>query len=183
MKARGKAVSMMLAEPKCRLYIRVMTEVITELDREGWAGSTPVKFNEKLQKEFEVWLNLDQVKMVHVWRPEFLKEEKPAQVSFTDASIFAWGMVFFKKNGQKVRFTRYIGEDLIDSPIHIKEAAAIFMMLQDHPEEFVDATLIHYCDNEGVVHGYRNMGTSTPELTHWIVKIYEKLHELRSVLR
>lgn len=174
---------MMLAEPKCRLYIRVMTEVITELDREGWAGSTPVKFNEKLQKEFEVWLNLDQVKMVHVWRPEFLKEEKPAQVSFTDASIFAWGMVFFKKNGQKVRFTRYIGEDLIDSPIHIKEAAAIFMMLQDHPEEFVDATLIHYCDNEGVVHGYRNMGTSTPELTHWIVKIYEKLHELRSVLR
>ena len=183
MKARGKAVAMMLAEPKSRLYIREMTDTITQLDKEGWSGSTPVKFNENLQNEFKIWLKMEQVKMIHVWRPELLKEEKPAKISFTDASSFAIGIVFFKKNGEKFRYTRYIGEDMIGKPIHIKEAAAIVYMLEDHPEEFMESTVIHYCDNESVVHGYRNMGTSTPELTRWIVKIYELLNEVKSVMR
>ena len=174
---------MLLAEPKCRLYIRAMTDTITKLDKEGWSGSTPIKYNEDLAREFQVWLGMEQVKMVHVWRPEMLKNEKPIQISFTDASIFAWGIVFFDKNGRKRRYTRYIGENLVDQPIHIKEAAAIVMMLTDNPDEFKDCTMVHYCDNEGVVHGYRNMGTSTPELTKWIIRIYEILHQLKSVMR
>ena len=174
---------MVLAEPKARLYIRAMTEVITELDKIAWGASMPVEYNSKLEKEFEVWLKMDQLKMSHVWRPEMLQMEKPSRVSFTDASIFAWGIVFFTTNGKRRRYTKYIPEEFIDQPIHIKEILAIIMMLKDNPEEFREATIVHYCDNQSVALGYKNLGVSSPELNYWITQLYEKLHELKSVMR
>ena len=160
-----------------------MTRVITEMDKNGWSANTPVKFDAELQKEFKVWLKMEQVRMTHVWRPEMLRCEKPSKVSFSDSSIFAWGVMFFTKDGKKKRYTQYIPEEHISQPIHIKEAMAIYAMLENDPEEFEESTIVHYCDNEGVALGYRNLGTSTQMLNHWITKLYEKLHEIRSVMR
>ena len=182
-KIRGTAVAFSLAEPKARLYIRAMTEVITELDKIGWAANMSVSPNEKLKKEFRVWLDLEQVRMSHVWRPEMLRFEAPSRVSFTDSSIFAWGIVYFTTTGKRKRYTRYIPEEYIDLPIHIKEILAIIQMLKEEPLEFADSTIIHYCDNQGVALGYRNLGVPSPELNHWITQLYEMLHEIRSVMR
>ena len=181
-KIRGKAISFIRAEPKAKLYIREMTRIITELEQ-SWGANMPVPLDRDLEREFKVWLQMDQVKMVHVWRPEMLNLEKPSRVSFTDASIFAWGVVYFKADGTRKRYTRYIPEEYIDLPIHLKEIIIIIKMLEKEPEEFTECTLVHYCDNESVAIGYQNLGTGSPELNRWVVKLYEKLHEIRSVMR
>ena len=174
---------MALAEPKAKLYIRAMTECITELDKIAWGSNMPVQPNEKLIAEFKVWLKMEQVHMVHVWRPEMLQMEKPSRVSFTDASIFAWGMVYFTATGRRKRYTKYIPEEFINEPIHIKEILAIIMMLKNDPEEFTKVTIVHYCDNQSVALGYKNLGVSSPTLNLWITKLYERLQELNSVMR
>ena len=182
-KARGTAIAMALAEPKAKLYIRAMTETITALDKIAWGANMPVEPNEKLKTEFNVWLNLEQVHMVHVWRPEMLHLERPSRVSFTDASIFAWGIVYFTTTGKRKRYTKYIPEEYIDQPIHIKEVLAIIMMLREDPDEFRESTVVHYCDNQSVALGYKNLGVPSPELNHWITKLYEILNGLKSVMR
>ena len=181
-KIRGKAISFIRAEPKAKLYIREMTNQITELEH-SWGANMPVPYNKELEREFRIWLEMDHVKLVHVWRPEMLQNERPSRVSFTDASIFAWGVVYFTMDGKRKRYTRYIPEEYIDMPIHIKEIIIIIKMLDRDPEEFSNCTIVHYCDNISVVEGYRNLGTGSPELNRWVVKLYEKLHELKSVMR
>ena len=160
-----------------------MTRVITEMDKSGWGPNTPIDMDDDLKTEFKIWLKMEQVRLIHVWRPEMIKMEQPSKVSFTDSSIFAWGVMYFTKEGIKKRYTQYIPEEHISQPIHIKEAMAIWVMLENDPEEFSYCTIVHYCDNEGVALGYRNLGTSTRELNKWITKIYEKLNELHSVMR
>ena len=121
--------------------------------------------------------------MTHVWRPEMLQLEKPSRVSFTDASIFAWGIVYFTTSGKRKRYTKYIPEEFIDEPIHIKEVLAIIMMLKEEPEEFRKSTIVHYCDNQAVALGFRNLGVPSPELNRWITVLYEILTDLGSVMR
>ena len=182
-KIRGKAISFILAEPKAKLYIRAMTRIITDLDKKAWGATMAVQHDQELENEFNVWLKMEQVRMIHVWRPEMLQLEKPSRVSFTDASIFAWGIVYFTTTGKRKRFTRYIPEEFIDQPIHIKEILAIITMLEEEKDEFSNCTIIHYCDNQSVALGYKNLGVPSKELNFWITKLYEMLHNLKSVMR
>ena len=160
-----------------------MTRVITALDAGAWSPCTPVEFDRDLEIEFRTWLKLEQMRMVTVWRPEMLKMEKPSKVSFSDASIFAWGIVYFDKEGNRRRYTQYIPEEFIDQPIHIKEVLGIIQMLENDPKEFTECTIVHYCDNEGVVLGYKNLGVTSFELNKWITHLYELLHKLGSIMR
>ena len=181
-KIRGKAISFIRAEPKAKLYIREMTRLITQLEK-SWGANMPVPYDRDLEKEFKVWLQMDQVRLVHVWRPEMMNHERPSRVSFTDASIFAWGVVYFTLDGTRKRYTRYIPEEFIDYPIHLKEIIIIVLMLERDPDEFRNSTIIHYCDNISVCEGYRNLGTGSPELNRWVVRLYETLHNINSVMR
>ena len=182
-KIRGKGISYLWAMPKARLYIRQMTRIITRLDNECWGANPKIPLDKKLEDEFKVWLKMDMMLLRHVWRPEMMTLNQPAIVSFTDASSFAWGIVFYDTEGNEHRYTTYIGEDLISAPIHIKEIVAILNMLDENEEFFTERTIIHYCDNISVCHAFRNLGTPNEELNDWVTKIYEKLHKLKSIMR
>ena len=101
-KIRGKAVSYLLAMPKGRLFIRQMTRVITKTNETNWGANPSIPKDVRLAKEFKVWLELDIMLIKHIWRPEMLSLEKPSIVSFTDASSYAWGLVYYDDLGCQV---------------------------------------------------------------------------------
>ena len=55
-------------------------------------------------------------------------------------------------------------------------------MLKKHWTKFQNKHVVHFCDNQTVVHSYKNMGSSIPELNCLIRQIYELLQNLGSTM-
>ena len=182
-KIRGKGISYLWAMPKAKLYIRQMSRVIAHLDQTCWGANPRIPLDEKLRSEFRIWLEMDQMILKHVWRPELVLFDKPTLVSFTDASTYGWGVVFYDDLGHEHRYTQYIGEDFISLPIHLKEVIIIYKMLCDNEPFFTNRTDIHYCDNQNVCNAFRNLGTPNQQLNDWVTKIFEKLHQIGSIIK
>lgn len=87
---QGKCVSLSLAVPAAKLYIRNMSAAIASC-----AGEVQVRLTDSLREEICHWRFLDQWLGFVPWR-----EEKHARLSLsTDASNFGWGCIVHGPGG------------------------------------------------------------------------------------
>ena len=180
---RGKAVSFILTNPMTKLFIRQMNQTIADaLKDPKWKNSMQIQLRPKLKEELFEWIKLDFLQMRHMWRPIYNNDNQPYKVTFTDASLFAIGIKIQYQN-KIFSYTEYFNETDQAKPICQKEAIAILKMLQKCKNVLANTNIVHFCDNQNVVFGYKGLGTKNRALNDYIVQIYKFLHNINSSLK
>ena len=182
-KLRGKAVSFILANPKTKLFIRVMNSTIARLNKEKRHATTKISFSEKLKSELEEWIKLDHLQMCHKWLNSYNLESPPHRVTFTDASSFSGAAIVFDGEHQAWHCQWMFDEKIQPMGIFYKEAISILWMLLEFEEELSDKTILHFCDNESVVAAFSNLGSKVESMNSVVTDIYHKLHKMRSNMK
>ena len=109
-------------------------------------------------------------------------EELVNRLTFTDASSFsASALVFDDTQDAKVK-QWFFDEIIQEKPIYLKEALAILYMLQDFRADLSSRRIVHFCDNQAVVHSFNGLGTKTEQLNDVIREIYLQLNKMGSKL-
>ena len=180
---RGKCVSLILTNPMTKLFIREMNRVIAQGNKDGLLKTDIVRFDAKLKTELSEWLKLHFLKMrnkfVHTTDND---EDMVNRLTFTDASSFsASAVVFTEKEDADIK-QWFFDEKLQAEPIFVKEGLAILWMLTDFRADLSSKRIIHFCDNQVVVHTYNGLGTKTENLQDIIRSIYIELDKMGSKL-
>ena len=171
---RGKVVSFIITNPMTKLFIRTMNARLKEaLKLPNWSNSLKIKIDHELRQELEEWLKFDHLQMKNCFLKDLTLSDTDYIVTYTDASSFALGMNILVK--PEIVYSCFLTEEQQQWPIHLKEALAILHMIKNFENLFKNKSLIHFCDNEGVVKSYKGQGSRDEQLTKLIIKIYRHL--------
>ena len=180
-KARGKAVAFILCNPLTKLFIREMNRFIAQANKQNLRNSDILVLDDELISELKEWVKLDFLKMKNNFLPQNL-DGLHHKLSFTDASSFSASAVVFTESDDCLISQWFFDEDIQQEPIYVKEALAIYWMLEKYPDEFRSKQIIHFCDNQNVVFAYKGLGSKTRKLQAIIKLIYFKLNDLDAKL-
>ena len=178
---RGKVVSFIVTNPMTKLFIREMSDRLKKaLAQPNWSNSMLIPIDKELRVELEEWLKFDHLQMKNCFLKDLSLTETEYVVTYTDASSFAIGINILLS--PEIVHNNFLSELQQQWPIHLKEAYAILYMLKNFAKFLSNKSLIHFCDNEGVVKSYRGQGSKDHKLTRFIVKIYRQLKIMNSHL-
>ena len=158
---QGKCISLTLAVPAAKLYIREVNKAISIATK----NSRSVPMKNDLREEIEHWRFLDDWEGFVPWR-----SEKHLQVEIpTDASLFRWGAV--------VGSSSETLEDFFSQgdtrPIHIKEADALFNTLTILESSLRDRRVDARVDNKAFVAAWEGQGCRCAELNNYTKSMFE----------
>ena len=144
-KLRGYMCSMILVINNLRLFIRRITEKLTEADK---CNKSIIKVDERLREELKIWLVQDKfIKKVRPWIEKTpLDMPSPSTEIHTDASGACGGWVEPDGTERTFRWTP-IQEKY---NIAVKEALAIYIMMVQRPDLFRNKRVTFCCDNKAV---------------------------------
>ncbi|XP_077998242.1 uncharacterized protein LOC144451313 [Glandiceps talaboti] len=160
----GKCVSLTVAIPSAKLYIREMALALSRAGKDEGI----VYLHPKLQEEIESWRRLDTGEGYSPW-----KEEKHVIVTIaSDASQYGWGGTVM--SGRKTGEIRdYWGQDLQEKPIAYKESKALEKTLLSFHERTRNTRVIAYTDNETLMHCWKNRGSKSSDMNNALKSLYE----------
>lgn len=162
---QGKCVSLSLAVPAAKLYIRNMSAAIASCSGEG-----QVRLTDSLREEICHWRFLDQWLGFVPWR-----EEKHARLSLsTDASNFGWGCIVHGSGGD-----RSLGDYWSDQEkklnISSKEMLAICHALDACPKHIRDCRVDLQVDSRVAIDTYYGQGSRK---SHELTEVTKRLYQL-----
>lgn len=160
----GKAVSLALAIPAAKLYVR---EVNAHIGR-ALRRSKPIRMSKELEEELLSWKFLDDWDGFLPWRQE---KHKSIRVT-SDASNTGWGGILLSSDNPQETRDYWCADDL-KSPIAVKEAKAILNTLLVFSKEVYNCRVDAYVDNTNLVNVWNNEGGRSMPLTNVIKELFE----------
>ena len=88
------------------------------------------------------------------------------RLTFSDASSFSASALVFDESQDADIKQWFFNEEIQEQPIYLKEALAILWMLQDFRANLSSKRIVHFCDNQAVVHTFNGLGTKTESLQY-----------------
>jgi hypothetical protein len=133
----GKAISLNLAIPSCKLYVREVFQVIGQMSRLSKAS---IKIKDKLRSEIEFWRFLDDWTDCFPWK----SEQHCILTLYCDASKRSWGGILLK-DGNTVSSRDYWQDASED--INSLEAKALLHSLSAFSDQIRDSRIDIHTDN------------------------------------
>ena len=161
---QGKCISLSLAVPAAKLYIRNMNAAIASS-----RGADQVKLTESLRGEILHWRFLDTWTEYVPWR-----DEKHVRMSLsTDASNSGWGCVIHGTVGDQ-NIGDYWNESERELHISSKEMMAICHALDSAPAHVRDCRVDIQVDSRVAIDTFNGQGSrKSPQLTEVTKKLYQ----------
>lgn len=165
---QGKCISLALAVPAAKLYIRTISAAIASGTNLG-----QVQMTDHLFQEVAHWRFLDKWSDVVPWR-----EERHVQVSLsTDASSFGWGCVIHNPSGDQ-QLSDYWDAKELAMGIASKEMLAICRALESAPLSTRDCRVDVQVDSRVAIDTFNGQGSrKSPELTEVTKELYRCLSD------
>jgi hypothetical protein len=170
----GKITSFTIAVPAAQLYAREIYLAITGSSR----NSRAIKVSGPLRKEIEYWRFLDSWDDCLPWP---LEKHTVIQI-FSDSSDFAWGGVIHPPHGPPFSIHDYWGENDRSSPIVVKEAKALLMVLHAGKERIANSRIDVHTDNMAFMHSWRRQGGRNRELNDVLKQLYSTLLSCKAMV-
>lgn len=159
----GKCVSFILAVPAAKLYIREANWAIGACARKGYGSR--IHLSDNLKKEIEHWSFLDVFSGPFPWR----LERHMAMEIITDSSLSGYAAV--RMDGQIVTRGYWEGSDM--SPIHVREAEAVYKGLCALGDEISHLYVDVFVDNMAVLLAWNSEGGRDPKLNDVLKRLFE----------
>ena len=153
-----KCMSLSLAVAGARLYTNEINTAVSRASKSSRAH--PTLINEPLRQEIEHWLFLKSWSGLLPWRSGIHNQF----VLHTNVSFFAWGRVF-KQSGIPVVRSDYWPNDVLASPITVKEAIALSNSLESFKLSIKDSRVDVYVDSlaQGLAEALKSIFKTTLE--------------------
>jgi len=178
-KLRGLAISFVHAVPNARMYIRRMTEILTNTLGKG---HKKFKVPIRLLEEFNWWRGTKYIAKECSWLPKEICHLEVKNL-FTDASLYAGGILILKTETEVTHATTlYWDIDESNWPIHLKEAIIILKALELNKTLLGNKLIHNFTDNSAVYHASK-FGCSNPILNDIIVRIHQLTADIGSEIR
>ena len=161
---QGKCVSLLLAVPAAKLYIREMAVAISAAIREGKA----IEMSQPLKDEVSHWRFLDGWAGFLPWRDERHISIKMS----TDSSNFKWGGVVDVK-GKKQVVGDYWPTEFQQYSIMVLEARALLKVLQAFEMELRNHRVDALVDNLALMYSWEKEGSRSRELNVALKDIFQ----------
>ena len=193
---RGKLVSWFVVVQNYSYYIKEANEALKVWEKTNgrdvvgrYIRSNPYPSPEKISNledllnELNEWQRLHRMRLSRQWRPgghhNHLKVLKFDL--HTDASGGGLGSCLIQKlNGQSMEARTYaVPLDLVDQPIHAKEAAILLIALQSYGNSLDDSYLTFWCDNRSVVDSWRKNGGRNLSISRHLRALIEHCEDHR----
>lgn len=160
---QGKCVSLMLAVPAAKLYIREMSAAIAAAAKE----SLEVAITQPLRDELQHWSFLDGWEGHVPWKSEY---HQRITVS-TDSSSFKWGGILHKEDGEDV-VSDYWPEEERAHPIMVLEARALLNVLTCFESHTLNTRVDANVDNTVLIAAWQNEGCRCAELNKVLKELF-----------
>ena len=166
----GKCISMSLAVPGARLFTDEINLAISRASR----SSRPLPLSGPLRREIEHWLFLKSWSGFLPWR----SERHHQFVLFTDASSYRWAGVL-NPNAVPLSASNYWSEEILSSPIAVKEALALSNALSSFASTIKDSTQL----SRTLFHAWNGQSTRSHSFSEALKSIFEALMSTNCFLR
>ena len=163
---QGKCVSLSLAVPAAKLFIREMSHTFASADSSGRVSLTPA-----LREELSYWQFLDSWQGWLPWR-----DEKHVRLSLSsDASGFGWGCVLHLPGGSQSCHDFWNDQERLLN-ISTKEALALVNALKTLPSDIRECRVEASVDSKELIDTWEGQGSKkSPELTSVTKKLFSVL--------
>lgn len=169
----GKALSLSLAIPGCKLHVREVFKAIAQSSRRS---SASIRVRGPLFDEIAFWRFLDDWKDFLPWK----SERHLAVTLFTDASMGAWGGVLTRDGVRHEIRDYFVGEA---SHINVLEAKALWFVLSSFKGLLKDARVDVFTDNKVLLHAWNNDGCKSSEINNILKDILTCSREFNFTLQ
>lgn len=160
---QGKCVSLLLAVPGAKLYIREMAMAIGGAQSEN----LEVKISDALKEEIGHWRFLDDWEGFLPWR-----DERHMRVEvYTDSSNYKWGGVV-EDQGVRREVGDYWPSQDCGLPIMVLEAKALLRVLQSFRRKLRNCRVDAGVDNLALMHSWEKEGSKSRELNEALKQIF-----------
>ena len=164
---------MSMAVPGARLFTNEINLAISRASR----SSRPLPLSGPLRREIEHWLFLKSWSGFLPWR----SERHHQFVLFTDASSYRWAGVL-NPNAVPLSASDYWSEEILSSPIAVKEALALSNALSSFASTIKDSRGDVYVDSSALFHAWNGQSARSHSLSEALKSIFQALMSSSCIL-
>lgn len=194
-KIRGQLVSWFVVVQNYSYYIKEQNEALRLWEAENgqdivgryirsnpYLAPSQIPNLPELIAELNEWCILNRLRLQREWRPgghhNLIKIKYDLH---TDASGGGLGSCLVQRiNGQSMETRCYsVPLDMVDEPIHVKEAAILLLALSSYGHLLDDSYLTIWCDNQSVVESWKKNGGRNLSISRHLRALIEHCEDHR----
>lgn len=171
---QGKCVSLMLAVPAAKLYIREMSAALATAPTTGGE----ITLTAALREEISHWEFLDSWDGYVPWKGE----HHVSLAISTDSSLFKWGGILHQPKDDKV-VSDYWTEKETTLPIMVLEAKALLLSLESFKDTVQNTRVDAQVDNTVLIAAWQNEGCRSREMNDTLKLLFNFTLQYNVTLR